>query len=160
MLRQTPEEKKMKKLAVILLATVLVAGCVDGKFVKRSTTNSCGGTGWTHTAIHYGDSRIIVIPLSDVIEGEEMRFFLLPQLRGREAKDYQGATIRVTSKPADAWFDTGSGKFTDAPIISTCVKNNIPTGTEFEYKVEVIMPAETPPLKALLDPRAIVIDRD
>lgn len=148
----------MKKLVVVLLAAVLVAGCVDGKFVKRSTANNCSGTGWTHTAIHYGDSRVIVIPLSDVVAGEELRFFLLPQLKGRAAVDYTGARITVTSKPENAWFDTESGTFTTSPIISTCVKDGLARGTEFEYKVEVEIPVGTQ--KALLDPRAIVIDRD
>lgn len=148
----------MKKIAAILVIAALVAGCVDGKFVKRSTANKCGGTGWTHTAIHYGDSRVIVIPLSDVVAGEEMRFFLIPEIRGRAALDYSDAQIKVTSKPADAWFDTKAGKFTDAPIISTCVKDGLATGTGFEYKVEVEFPAGTQ--KALLDPRAIVIDPD
>ena len=148
----------MIRVAAVLTMAALAAGCVDGKFVKRSTTNNCGGTGWTHTVIHYGDSRVIVIPLSDVVEGEELRFFLIPQMRGRDAKDYQGATIRVTSKPANAWFNTESGVFTNSPIISTCIKSGIATGTEFEYMVEVEVPAGTQ--KAMLDPRAIVIDRD
>ncbi len=146
------------RIAVILTIAALAAGCSNGKFVKRSTANNCSGEGWTHTAIHYGDSRIIVIPLSDVVAGEEMRFFLVPQMRGRDAKDYQGATIRVTSKPPDARFDTKEGVFTSSPIISTCIKDGLATGTEFEYMVEVEMPAGTQ--KAMLDPRAIVIDRD
>jgi hypothetical protein len=48
--------------------------------------------------------------------------------------------------------------FTTAPIISTCIKDSIAAGTEFEYMVEVEVPAGTQ--KAFLDPRAIVIDRD
>lgn len=146
------------RVAAVLAMAALAAGCVNGKFVSRSTANNCGGNGWTHTAIHYGDSRVIVIPLSDVAAGEEMRFFLLPQLKGRGAVDYSDAQITVTSKPENAWFDTESGKFTDAPTISTCVKDSLAPGTEFEYKVEVEIPVGTQ--KALLDPRAIVIDPD
>ena len=148
----------MKKLMAVLFMAVLMAGCADGRFVRESTDNNCGGTGWTHTAIHYGDSRVIVIPLSDVVAGEEMRFFLLPQVKGRDATDYSDAKITVTSKPENAFFDTESGKFTDAPIISTCVKESLANGTTFEYKVDVELPAGT--TKAMLDPRAVVIDRD
>lgn len=144
------------RVAAVLTIAALAAGCVDGKFVKRSTGNDCGGTGWTHTAIHYGDSRIIVIPLSDVVAGQELRFFLVPKMRGRDAKDYQGATVRVTSKPADTWFDTESGVFTTSPIISTCVKDGLARGAVLEYLVEVEVPAGTK--KAWLDPRAVVID--
>ena len=149
----------MKKLAVVLLAAVLVAGC-DGKFVKRNTENNCDGTGWTRTAIHYGDSRVIVIPLSDVVASEELRFYLVPQMRGRGAQSYQDATVKISAKPvADPWFATVDGKAEDG-FLWTCVKSGLARGTELEYTVEVIMPADTPPVKALLDPRAIVIERD
>ncbi len=149
----------MKKLAVILLAAVLVAGC-DGRFVKRSKANNCDGTGWTRTAIHYGDSRVIVIPLSDVVTSEEMRFYLVPQMRGRGAESYQGATVRISAKPdTDPWFATVDGKAEDV-FLWTCIKDGLARGTELEYMVEVIIPSDTPPLKALLDPRAIVIDPD
>ena len=148
----------MKKMMTVLAMAALMAGCADGRFVRESTDNNCGGTGWTHTAIHYGDSRVIVIPLSDVVAGEEMRFFLLPQMKGRDADDYTDATITVTSKPENAFFTTESGRFTDAPIISTCIKEGLALDSTFEYKVEVELPPGT--TKAMLDPRAVVIDRD
>ncbi|NIL94102.1 MAG: hypothetical protein GTO71_06590 [Woeseiaceae bacterium] len=149
----------MKKLGAILFMAVITAGCVDGKFIKRTTENKCEGTGWTHTFIHYGDSRVIVIPLSDAVSGEEMRFYLVPQIKGRAAKDYQNATIKISAKPAaDPWFADVQGQASQV-FLSTCVKDGLAVGSEHEYKVEVIMPGETPPLKALLDPRAIIITK-
>ena len=148
----------MKKIIAVPVMAALMVGCADGKFVKRSSDNNCGGTGWTHTAIHYGDSRLIVIPLSDVVAGEEMRFFLLPQIRGRGAIDYSAAEITVKSDPENSFFDTQAVTFTKStPIISTCVKEGLAVGDDFKYIVEVKFDGK---VIAMLDPRAIVIDRD
>lgn len=147
----------MKKIFVLLVMATLMAGCVNGKFVKRSSANNCGGTGWTHTAIHYGDSRLVVIPLSDVVAGEEMRFFLVPQIRGRGAIDYSAAEVTVKSVPENGFIATRAVTFTKTtPIISTCVKEGLALDDKFKYIVEVRYGGK---LIAMLDPRAVVIDK-
>jgi len=150
----------MKKTIVILLSTIFVAGCPDGKFIKRSIANSCGGTGWTLTAIHYGDSRIVVIPLSEVVAGSEFRFVLLPQLKGRGASDFSNAVVKVRGKrdPEDLWFTEKSGTASNVTLF-TCVDSSLQPGDTVEYDVEVSFAGEPRP-RATLDPRAIVIDLD
>jgi hypothetical protein len=86
-----------------------------------------------------------------------MRFFLIPQIKGKGAKDFQDATVKIVGKPpADAWFTEISGKASDI-IIHTCVDGSLAIGDKFEYKVEVYDATGTV-LKAMLDPRAVVIN--
>jgi len=148
----------MKRVIAILLGAVLMAGCINGKFIKKNVPNSCDGLGWTHTIVHYGDSRVVVIPLSEVTRGQEFRFYLIPQLKGRGAKSYQDAIIKIKGKrdPEDIWFTEISGKASDK-FIKTCVKDTLAVGDMVEYTVEVYLPAEVDP-RAILDPRAVVIN--
>jgi len=156
MLTQRIEEKAMKSVAVILITAALMSGCINGKFIKKSVANQCEGTGWTHTIVHYGDSRVVVIPLSEVVAGREFRFYLVPQLKGRAAVDYSGAKIKIEGKPpADLWFSQIEGDASDV-FIHTCVDDSLGEGDTFEYKVEVYWPDDVT-LKALLDPRGVVI---
>ena len=152
-------EKTMKRTVAILLSTILVAGCPDGRFIKPGVKNNCGGTGWTLTAIHYGDSRIFVIPLSEVVADAEFRFVLLPQRKGRGASDFSNAVVKVRGKrdPQDDWFQEISGTANDVSIY-TCVDSSLKRGDTVEYDVEVMFVGEPKP-RATLDPRAIVIDR-
>ena len=70
--------RKLIMMFAILLVPVITGCSNNGKFVSKSSTNQCGGHGWTHAIVHYGDSRVVVVPLSDVRAGQEMRFFLIP----------------------------------------------------------------------------------
>jgi hypothetical protein len=135
---------------------MLLAAC-DGKFIKRNVTNNCSSEGWTLTAIHYGDSRVIVIPLSEVVAGAEFRFALLPQLKGTGATNFENATVKVRGKrsPEDDWFTEIDGKASDKTIF-TCVKNTLTPGDSVEYVVEIGFTREPNP-RATLDPRATVI---
>ena len=156
MLTQGVEEKAMKSVAVILITAALMSGCINGKFIKKSVANQCNGTGWTHTIVHYGDSRVVVIPLSEVAAGQELRFYLVPQFKGRGAVDYSDATIKIVGKPpANSWFSQIEGDAGDL-FIHTCIEDSLEVGDTFEYKVEVFWPNDTS-LKALLDPRGVVI---
>ena len=147
----------MKRAIAILLTAAAMTGCVNGKFVHKNDDNNCDGKGWTHTIVHYADSRVVVIPLSDVHRGQEFRFFLVPQLKGRGARDVQSAKVKITGKPpAHSWFTEISGDASDI-FISTCVDDSYSKGDEFEYKVEVYDSTGTD-LKAMLDPRAVVIN--
>ena len=147
----------MKRTIVLMIGSVLMTGCVNGKFVSGSVPNQCGGQGWTHTIVHYGDSRVVVIPVSEVRAGQEMRFFLVPQLKGRGATDFQNATVKIVGKPpADVWFTQKTGN-ASAVFLSFCVNGSLAVNDTFEYKVEVFDSTGTD-LKAMLDPRAIVID--
>ncbi len=148
----------MKKTAAILIGIVFLSGCsTDGKFVKRKTLNSCGSTGYTLTAILYGDSHIVVIPMSEVVAGAEFRFALVSELGGRGSKSFDNATVKIRGKrsPEDDWFTEISGTASDKTI-STCIDSSLVVGDTVEYDVEVGFPAEPRP-RATLDPRAKVI---
>lgn len=148
----------MNKAIAILLTAAVMTGCSNGKFVSRSVDNQCDGKGWTHAIVHYGDSRVVVVPLSDVEAGQEMRFFLIPQRKGRGAKDYQNATVKIKGKASAPWFAEIKGTAKDL-FISTCVDDSLAIGDIFEYDVRVYWPTDAnTDLKATLDPRAVVIN--
>jgi len=148
----------VKKTAAILLGMMLLAGCKDGLFIKPNTLNNCGTTGYTLTTVLYGDSHIVVIPLSEVVAGSEFRFALVSELGGRGSASFDNATVKIRGKrnPEDNWFAEISGKASDKTIF-TCIDSSLVAGDTVEYDVEVGFPAEPRP-RATLDPRAKVIN--
>ena len=145
----------MLKIIWILLATMLLAAC-DGKFIKRSVTNRCDTTGWTLTAVHYGDSRIVVIPISEIVKDAEFRFELLPASKTTDSKDYKDVEVKIRGKrsPDDDWFEEISAKATDGVgALWTCIDGaSLNTGDDAYYEVEVVG-------VGTLDPRAKIIIR-
>jgi len=150
----------VKKTIAILLGVMLLAGCKDGMFVKPNKANKCGTTGYTLTTILYGDSHIVVIPLSEVVAGSEFRFALVTKEKGIGALDFANATVKIRGKrnPEDNWFTEISGKASDGTIF-TCIDSSLTTADTVEYDVEIGFPSEPRP-RALLDPRAKVINRN
>ena len=142
----------MHRLIAVLLITILLAGCSNGKFVEIRAPNTCGTTGWTLTTIHYGDSHIAVLPLSQVVKGAEFRFKLVPS--GPHRDNYQGVTVKVRGKrPVDSWFEEAEGKANvDKGFIRVCVDGtSLDIGDELFYIVEVES-------VGILDPRATIIN--
>lgn len=142
----------MHKIITVLLFTILLAGCSNGKFVNISVPNTCGTTGWTVTTIHYGDSHIAVLPLSKVVKDAEFRFKLVPT--GPHRDNYQGVTVKVRGKrPVDSWFEEVEGKANvDQGFIRVCVDGtSLNIDDEFFYIVEVES-------VGILDPRATIIN--
>jgi hypothetical protein len=141
----------MHRLITVLLISILLAGCSNGKFVKINAPNTCGTTGWTVTTIHYGDSHIVVLPLSKVVKDAEFRFKLVPT--GPHRDNYQGVTVKVRGKRAeDSWFEEAEGKANvDKGFIRVCVDGtSLDIGDDFFYIVEVEG-------VGILDPRARII---
>lgn len=141
----------MSKRITVLVITILLAGCVDGKFHKRSITGGPCGTvsGYTYTGIAYGDSKMVVIPVSKIRADTEWRFYLLPidSLGGTTA--YGDKTVKIDGKPPpytppanDDWIDgeksydtaTVSGK---SRYITVCVPSTVVKGQTWEYLVHV-----------------------
>ena len=143
----------MHKIIWMLLVTMLLAAC-DGKFIKKNVTNRCGSTGWTLTAVHYGDSRIVVIPVSEIVKDAEFRFELLPASETTDSKDYKDVEVKIRGKnsPADDWFEEISAKATDGfDALWTCVDGpSLNIDDEAYYEVEVVG-------VGTLDPRAKII---
>ena len=87
-----------------------------------------------------------------------MRFFLIPQRKGRGANNYQNTTVKIEGKSSAAWFAQIQGD-TSNFYIHTCVPNTLAVGDRFEYKVDVYWPTDAASdLQATLDPRAVVIN--
>ena len=148
----------MKKTVAILIGIALLSGCsTDGKFINPNTPNSCGGTGYTLTTILYGDSYIVVIPLSEVVAGAEFRFVLVSEAKGTGAMDFANADVKIRGKrsPEDDWFSEITGTASDVTIF-TCIDSSLVAGDTVEYDVEIGFAAEPRP-RATLDPRAKVI---
>ena len=150
----------------MLLATALSAGCVNGRFHSKEFNSSvCGGDvkGYTVTYIAYGDSKLVVIPLSKITENTEWRFILKPIQLGKSVsgEDYKDKTVRITGKrPLDAWIDTAaaggnqiSGTYNDdaSHTLTACLNNAaVPAKGSAVYFVVEVQDIGT------LDPRADV----
>lgn len=145
----------MRRLLCIFVSAACVAGCADGRFHKKSITGgACPGTvsGYTYTGIVYGESHLVVIPLSKIRAGTEWRFYLLPtdRPRGSSASALSMRTVTVDGKPAgpapppgaNQWIFT-AGDFSggmpagNVRYISQCVPATLNEGDEFQYLVDV-----------------------
>lgn len=99
----------MKIIISVLVFSVLLTGCVNGRFHKSSITSAaCGGPvdGYTYTLVTYGNGTLIVIPVSKVHKNTEWRFYLYPidKLGGPSA--YGDSTVTIVGKAAgDAVLD-------------------------------------------------------
>lgn len=145
-------------------------GCTTGKLVRKNTPNGCCAdcTGFSYTPVSYGDSRLKVLPATEIGQGSAW----LLRLKPREG--YESAVVTVspkdegTSEECEAavsggldWLNaTGSadkraagsaaGSATGKPELSICVPEDVPIGCVYGYDVEVEG-------VGILDPRARVV---
>jgi len=148
----------MQRIVLILLAAVLFTACSNGRPKKasfQSTVCNRPVLGFTMTAIHYGDSRVIVLPVSKVRANTEFRVRLVPKHRSKTDQiDYNTIDVAVTGKSAQSSWINGSGDFNSSShgmIVVGCVPQAATVGTSYEYKVEV-------PGVGIIDPRAGVVN--
>jgi hypothetical protein len=138
----------MKRICLLVSALATFTGCAkEGQLILDSAANKCDNNGYTFTAIHYGDSRIVVLPLSNIGAGYEWRFHLLPQPGGMGADAYKDSLVTVTGGAGGEWLNT-SGKYNLGSVITICVPLSA-AGSEFKYDVTVVD-------VGMLDPRAKV----
>jgi hypothetical protein len=149
---------------------LIIAGC-DGRFQKRNLqSEACKDTlmaptpvdilGYTRTAIHYGDSRLFVIPVSKIKANSEFRFRLIPKVRSKTdgSVDFKKVNVAITSVDDDAdtpadWLDVDGSFDADKGVLVVCVPPNL---TKDVYKYEVTITDGGNDL-AMLDPRADVV---
>ena len=148
----------MPRLITILLVSVILAGC-DGTFRSRPfQSTACNGQveGYTGTIIAYGDSKLVVIPLSDIRENTEWRFILRPLNIGTVDPpiNFNNALVTIKGKrfPGDDdWIEvsgTYAGTANDKHTLRECVKPPVTDeGTDYTFLVNVEGIGE-------LDPRA------
>ena len=147
----------MQRVIPIILTLTLLAAC-EGKFILRNTPNSCGSEGYTFVVIHYGDGRLITLPIIEVAAGAELQYRLLP---GNDSAliDYSAANVAITPKtapsppyptpPADAtWLNASGSVDLNGDVWKVCVPQN-PTGSTYYYTITVDGVGQ-------LDPRADV----
>ncbi len=169
------EEATMRRITSALVITFLFAGCVDGKFHKRDiTTGPCApAVGYTYTGIAYGDSKLVVIPLSTIKANTEWRFYLLPidslggktvygdstitideKAVGLASLDRSGALtpyVLPTPRPVDDDWLAASGTYNTANVDGTkrylvaCVPADVQIDQEWRYLVEIDNVGEVDP---------------
>ncbi len=142
----------MRKILPFISVSVLFSGCcsmTDGRFCDDNFTSAtCGSqvSGYTHTAVVYGDSEIVVIPISQIRENTEWRFILAPITRGDDIVDFSAATVTITGQNDAAWIQTAgpsgapvTGNFDTDKILTACVKGlpNLTVGFDYKFEVKV-----------------------
>ena len=151
----------MRRVLITLVVTTLFSGCCsftrNGGFCEKaifSPACASGSTGYTSTVVAYGDSTLVVVPLSDIRNNTEWRFILAPaDIRWSEKSNgyYNDKKVTITGKvdlvnPGhNDWINTAgpgataiSGTFRDDKVLTACVNppNPMP-GEEYYYDVEV-----------------------
>lgn len=161
----------MRRVLITLVVTTLFTGCCiftrDGGFCKKGIFSpACAGdsTGYTRTVVAYGDSALVVVPLSNIRNKTEWRFILAPDNIRRSEKGkgyYNDKKVTITGKvdllnPGhNDWINTAgpgateiSGTFKDDKVLTACVKPPNPmSGNKYYYDVKVED-------VGILDPRA------
>lgn len=157
----------MKRILTVLLASTLFTGCCiftgNGGFCKDSISSTvCGGTvdGYTATIVAYGDSELVVVPISHIRPNTEWRFRLQPIIRRDDYNDYNAMTVDIKGKAPESgqepdhndWISIGGSYDTSderTRTITLCTPSDLPPESTYKYEVEV---EET----GKLDPRATV----
>ena len=161
----------MRKTIILLGVLVAMGGCRDGQFIKDTfTSTTCGGggislSGYTATVVHYGDSRLFVLPISKIKPASEFRFVLLPKIRDTDLPvNYEDAFVTITSDDDDAdtpanWLNVSGTVNADGDSLVTCVPPAAGrTKSQYKYEVTVSWPdADAANMLGYLDPRADVI---
>jgi hypothetical protein len=144
----------MRRIMGALMIAFLFAGCADGKFHTRDiTTGPCApATGYTHTIVAYGDGKLVVIPISEIREDTEWRFYLAPldNLGGRtppnnvsiKIKGQNPAKPPVASGGTNTWIDVDESYDTATVAGSNrylvvCTPENLVDEDEHKFEVTV-----------------------
>ena len=159
----------MRKTIMLLVTLTALASCRDGQFISSAFSTSCGGggtfSGYTLTGVHYGDSRLFILPVSKIRPNSEFRLNLLPKTRKTDPPvNYKDVVITIDSTDDDGdtppnWLSaTGSFNSASGGVLTMCVPPQAGL-TETSYKFSIKMTDTMPnPDEDLgwLDPRADV----
>jgi hypothetical protein len=157
----------MKKLWIMIFLASMLSACADGRFVKKTfLSGACGGggfQGYTVTLLRYGDSRLMVVPISKIRPNAELRFQLVPKVRDTDGGVvFKDAFISIDSDDDDGdtpanWLKASGTFNADNGALTVCVP---PTLLEPSYKYTVTVHSgdtDVTPVIGMLDPRANVI---
>ena len=148
----------MKRIFLLLIIAVALGACkFDGKPRKKAFNSPmCGDVkGYTVGYVVYGDSKLVMIPLSKVRTNTVFVVGLKP-LDG-----YEAANVTVAGMGEAAWINN-QGKYTDPRVPPYprhalevgCVPETAPVGATYKFDVKV----EKGPVIHILDPRAEVVE--
>jgi hypothetical protein len=148
----------MRKTAIaLLLSTVALAGCGFGRLVERAPNSCPGGMGYAVAGVYYGDSRLVVVPIVNLVPGAEFRVKLLPSRDdipgGPPTKDLMVTVESDLAKdPLSGWITPRTMSFNTAGPGGFMPPLCVPPGQaprEYNYKITVDK-------VGVLDPRARV----
>jgi hypothetical protein len=146
----------MIRIFLLLVIIAVLGACTNGR-PRNVTFDStvCGGEvkGLTLTAVHYGDSRMIVLPISKVRRNTELQFMLIPKRQSSDNKAFDSIKVEIKGSNADsAWIGVNKsfGEAAKGMVVAGCVPND-PIDTEYEFDITV-------PGVGFLDPRAKVVN--
>lgn len=165
----------MKKIVLLLLIIPLVAACREGIPIRASLPESqCFGPpysfsevhGYTWTGIAYGDSFMVVLPVSKVRENSEFQFVLAPESRSEKDADYEAAWVTISGGKIETdgsitpvgWLDVSGQLSPTVEKLIACVPD-LAEGT-YKYKVTI---SDKPLTEAdaviygYIDPRADIV---
>jgi hypothetical protein len=166
----------MKKIVFLILTLPLIAAC-DGMPRKKSFTSATcvdgGGDpiqmqGYTKTAIAYGDSYLVVIPVSKIRPNTEFRFWLAPEARSSKDAEYEAAWVSISGGKVESdgtitaasWLDVSGQLSATVEMLIACVPS-LAVGDTYKFKV-TISDKELTDASAVtlgyIDPRADVVD--
>lgn len=153
----------MRKITVILLATILIAGCAaQGRFSSgnefdssRAALDECDDTGGTHINLFYGNDHINTAGVVNLRKGEIFAIRLKPTNDGnnRPGVNYEDETVTISGKTAASAFLTAIGSYSGTPgphhELIICVPQN-QAADSYYYKIDITQTGN-------LDPRADVM---
>jgi len=147
----------MTRIFSIITILALLSACSTDGLPRKITFDStvCGGEvdGLTLTAVHYADSRMVVLPISKVRRNTEFQFLLVPKLLASDRADFNAVNVEIIGSNADSNWINVNKSFGDSDkgiVVAGCVPMD-PTGTQYEFDITI-------PGIGFLDPRADVVD--
>ena len=148
----------MRKITIGLLLSMLVlTGCARfGRLIANAPNNCAGGMGYAVAGIYYGDSRLNVVPIIELVPGAEFKLFLLPRDvdgPGTPTRDLQVTVVGDLMKDSDSgWITSRTTTFNTSDDgfmpMTLCVPLDQDPG-DYMYKITVDE-------VGVLDPRARV----
>jgi hypothetical protein len=153
----------MRKITVIFLATILMAGCAtQGRFnsgsifdSSRAVLDECDDRGGTHTILFYGNDHIRTAGVVHLKKGEIFAIRLNPtnNANNRPGVDYEDETVTISGKNDASAFLTANGSYATTPgplhELIICVPPDLASGTYY-YEIDITQTGN-------LDPRADVM---
>lgn len=129
----------MIRILLVVVTALLLSGCTNGRPVKEPFPDAdCVdgmADGYTQTKLKFGDSRIAMLPVSEVLPNTKFR------IRVIAPEGFKNKNVEVTSKTADSsWLDTDPmlpQPRTDVIFVDGCVPADADEGEIYSFDVKI-----------------------